>query len=213
MKRTIITLGAVGLIAVPAVQAAKPAPKNISINPNTATVKFGGTAVLSGKLNGSNNGNRTITIEADESPYEGNFSNAGNVTTNSSGEWTFAAKPDQNTRYRARSGNADSKTVDVNVRPAISLRVSDRTPAAGRRVRFSGRFCPQQDGSTVGLQRRVGTQWRTVRTVTLKDIAGSNCSSYSKRVRVRKDSSWRVHWNGNTNYVAGNSRTRRIDVH
>ena len=196
-----MVIGAVGLAAVP------------SISPNTATVKFGGTATLSGKLSGSNNSNRTITLEADESPFEGNFSNAGNTTSNASGEWTFAAKPDQNTRYRARSGNADSKTIDVNVRPAISLRVSDRTPAAGSRVRFSGRLCPEHDGTTVSLQRRVGTQWRTVRSVVLKDIAGSNCSSHSRRVRVRRDSSWRVHFNGDSEHVAGNSRTRRINVH
>ena len=213
MKRTIITIGAISLLAVPAVQAAKPAPKNITISPNTATIKFGGTATLTGKLNGSNNGGRSVTLQADPAPYEGNYSNAGNTTSNTSGEWTFAAKPDQNTRYRARSGNAESKTVDVNVRPAISLRVSDRTPAAGSRVRFSGKLCPEHDGTVVALQRRVGTQWRTVRSVTLKDIAGENCSSYSRRVRVRKDSRWRVHFNGDSDHVAGNSRSRRIDVH
>jgi hypothetical protein len=213
MKRTIITIAAVGLLAVPAAWAAKPAPRNITISPNTATVKFGGTATLTGKLTGSNNGSRPVTIESDPSPFDGNFSNAGSTTTNATGDWTFAAKPTQNTRYRARSGNAESKAIDVNVRPAISLRVSDRTPAAGARVRFSGQLCPQHDGVAVALQRRFGTKWRTVRSVVLKDIAGSDCSSYGKRVRVRKDSAWRVHFNGDANYVAGNSRVRRINVH
>jgi len=213
MKRTIITIAAVGLVAVPAVQAAKPAPRNITIGPNTATVKFGGTATLSGKLTGNNNGGRPVTLESDPSPFDGNFSNAGSTTTNTTGDWTFAAKPTQNTRYRARSGSAESKAIDVNVRPAISLKVSDRTPAAGTRVRFSGRLCPQHDGTAVALQRRVGTKWRTVRSVVLKDIPASTCSSYAKRVRVRRDSAWRVHFNGDANYVAGNSRVRRINVH
>jgi hypothetical protein len=214
MKRIIITSAAVALLAVPAVQAAKPAPRNLTIGPNTATVKWGRTVTLSGKLTGNNNGSRPVTVEADPSPFDGSFSNVGSTTTNSTGDWTFAVKPTQNTRYRARSGNSESKAVDVNVRPAISLRVSDRTPAAGTRVRFSGRLCPEHDGVTVALQRRVAPkQWRTVRSVLLKDLVGSPCSRYARRVRVRKDSAWRIHFNGDANYVAGNSRVKRIDVH
>jgi hypothetical protein len=213
MKKTIITTAAVALVAVPAVQAAKPEPKNITIAPNTATIKFGGAATLSGKLNGNNNSGRSITIEADPSPFGGGFSNAGTTTTNATGDWTFAAKPTQNTRYRARSGNADSKTVDVNVRPAITLGLSDRTPAAGQRVRFSGRLCPEHDGTAVSLQRRVGTQWRTVKSTLLKDIPGDSCSSYSTRRRVGKDSAFRIHFNGDDDHVAGNSRVRRANVH
>jgi hypothetical protein len=213
MKRTLLTTAALALLVVPAVSAQKPEPKNITIAPNTATVKFGGAVTLSGKLTGNNNANRQVTIEADLSPFEGTFTNVGTTTTNATGDWTFAHKPTQNTRYRARSGNAESKTVDVMVRPAITLKLSDRTPAAGQLVRFFGQLCPDHDGTPVALQRRVGTQWRTVRSPVLKDIPGSTCSSYSKRLRVRKDSAWRVHFNGDPNFVAGNSRVRRIDVH
>lgn len=213
MKRTLTIAGAVALIAVPAAVAQKPDPKNITINASRTTVKFGGTVTLSGKLTGNNNASRPLTIEADESPFEGNFSNVGTTTTNATGDWTFATKPAQNTRYRARSGNADSKTVDVSVRPAISLSLSDSTPAVGQRERFSGQLCPEHDGVAVSLQRRFGTQWRTIRSVTLKDVPDSNCSSYSKRLRVRKDSRWRVHFNGDADHVAGNSRSRLVNVH
>jgi hypothetical protein len=213
MKKTIITTAAVALVAVPAVQAAKPDPKNITIAPNTATIKFGGAATLSGKLNGNNNSGRSITIEADPAPFDGTFSNAGTTTTNATGDWTFAAKATQNTRYRTRFGNAESKTVDVNVRPAITLRLSDRTPAAGQRVRFFGQLCPEHDGTVVALQRRVGTLWRTARNVVLKDIPGGTCSKYSRGARVRKDSAWRIHFNADGDHVAGNSRVRRANVH
>ena len=213
MKRTIITTAAVALVAVPAVQAAKPEPKNITIAPNTATIKFGGTATLTGKLNGSNSSSRMVTLQEDPAPFDGSFSNAGTTTTNASGDWTFAVKPTLNTRYRARSGNAESKTIDVNVRPAITLKLSDRTPAAGQRVRFFGQFCPEQDGTAVFLQRRVGTQWHTVKSTLLKDIPGGSCSSYSTRRRVRKDSAFRIHFNGDANHVAGNSGVRRANVH
>lgn len=213
MKRTFIIAAAFALLAVPAALAAKPAPKNITIGPNNATVKFGGSVTLTGKLNGSNNANRPVTIEADPSPFDGSFSNVGTTTTNASGDWTFSNKPTQNTRYRARSGNAESKAVDVSVRPAISLNLSDSTPAVTQRERFFGRLCPEHDGVSVALQRRFATQWRTVRSMVLKDIPDSTCSSYSKRLRVRHDSRWRVHFNGDANFVAGNSRSRLVNVH
>jgi hypothetical protein len=215
MKRSIITTAAfvaLTAVAVPVVDAAKPPAKNITIGASAGTVKYGGTVTLSGKLTGPNNGGRSVTIEQDPFPIDA-FTNAGTATTNATGDWSSLQKPTANTRYRARSGNADSKTVDVMVRPAIRLRVSDRTPAAGTRVRFYGRLCPQHDGVAIALQRRSGKQWRTVRQPVLKDIAGSTCSSYSKRLRVRRDGVYRARFLGDADHVAGNSRTRRLDVH
>jgi len=212
MKRTIIITAAVAMLALPAVPLAQPEPKNITITPNTATVKFGGAVTLSGKLTGQNNSGRTVIVEKDEFPFD-SFANVGTTQTNATGDWTFSDKPAANTRYRARSGTADSKTVDVMVRPAISLSLSDRTPAVGQRVRFSGQLCPEHDDISVALQRRFGTQWRTIRTMVLKDIPGGTCSSYSKRLRVRKTSAYRVHFNGDADHVAGNSRVKRARVH
>jgi len=213
MKRTIITVAAVAMLAVPAVPLAQPQPKNITITPNTATVKFGGAVTLSGKLTGQNNNGRTVIVEKDQFPID-SFANLGTTQTNATGDWTFSDKPAANTRYRARSGNAESKTVDVMVRPAISLTLSDRTPAVGQRVRFFGRLCPEHDGTSVALQRRVApNQWRTVKTTVLKDVTGETCSSYSTRRRVRRDSVYRVHFNGDADHVAGNSRARRADAH
>jgi hypothetical protein len=215
MKRSIITTAAligVAVFAVPAVDAAKPEPKNITIGASAATIKFGGAVTLSGKLSGSNNSGRAVTIEQDPFPLD-TFTSAGTATTNATGDWSFAHKPAVNTRYRARSGNAESKTVDVMVRPAISLRVSDRTPAAGTRVRFSGRLCPEHDGVAIALQRRFGKQWRTVRKPVLKDIPGATCSSYSKRLRVRRDGAYRTRFLGDADHVAGNSRAKRLNVH
>jgi hypothetical protein len=213
MKRIIITTAAVAMLAMPAALAAQQQPKNnVTIGPNSATVKFGGTVTLSGKLTGNNNSGRNVTIEKDEFPTD-SFTNAGTTQTNASGDWTFADKPSANARYRARSGNAESKTVDVMVRPAITLRLSDRTPAVGQRVRLFGQLCPEKDGTSVALQRRFGTQWRTIRTMVLRDVPGGTCSSYSRGLRPRRDSAYRVHFNGDSAHVAGNSRVRRVDVH
>jgi hypothetical protein len=190
----------------------KPEPKNITIGATPTTVKFGGSVTLAGKLTGANNSGRTVTVQHDPFPID-TFSNAGTATTNATGDWSLILKPDRNTRYQARSGNADSKTVDVMVRPAISLRLSDRTPAAGTRVVFSGRLCPEHDGTAIALQRRFGTKWRTLRSPVLKDVPGSTCSSYSRGLRVRRDGAYRTRFLGDADHVAGNSRVKRVNVH
>jgi hypothetical protein len=215
MKRTVITLAALVALAAPAVQAAKPPAKNLTIAATPDTVKFGRAVTLSGKLTGANNSGRPVTVEADPFPFDNVFTAAGApVTTNAQGDWTFSDKPTVNTHYRARSGNAESKVVDVSVRPAISLRLSDRTPKVGTLERFSGRLCPEHDGVRVGLQLRVRpNEWRTVRRPMLHDIPGSTCSSYAKRLRIRRDRTFRVHFFGDADHVEGNSRARRVDAH
>lgn len=213
MKRTLfIAAAALAAVLVSTAYGAKPEPKNITIGATPTTVKFGGSVTLAGKLTGANNASRPVTVEQDPFPLD-TFINAGNATTNATGDWSLLLKPEKNTRYRARSGNADSKTVDVMVRPAISLKLSDRTPAAGTVVVFSGRLCPEHDGTAIALQRRFGTKWRTLRKPVLKDIPGSTCSSYSKGLRVRRDGAYRTRFLGDTDHVAGNSRVKRANAH
>ena len=212
MKRT-LAVGATALVALAAPAfGAKPEPNNITIGATPTTIKFGAVATLAGKLNGANNANRPVIVEEDPFPLD-TFTNAGNTTTNAAGDWVLGVKPTVNTRYRARSGSADSKTVDVMVRPAITLRLSDRTPARGQRVRFSGTLCPEHDGVAVALQRRTAAGWRTVARPVLKDVVGATCSSYAKRLRVRRDSAYRTRFLGDADHVAGNSRVRRAHVH
>jgi hypothetical protein len=212
LKRTLFIAAAALAAVVSTAYGQKPEPKNITIDATPTTVKFGGAVTLTGKLTGQNNSGRPVTVQHDPFPID-TFSNAGTATTNASGDWSLILKPDRNTRYQARSGNADSKTVDVMVRPAISLRLSDRTPAAGTRVTFSGRLCPEHDGVRVALQRRFGTKWRTLRNPLLKDVPGSECSSYSRGLRPRRDGAFRIRFRGDADHVAGNSRVRRVNVH
>jgi hypothetical protein len=210
----VIATAALLSLAAPAAATHRPGhgeARNITISAAPTTVKFGGSVALSGKLTGSNNAGRPVNIEQDVFPVDA-FTDAGSVTTNATGDWTFAHTPAANTRYRARSGNAESQNVDVMVRPAIRLRLSDRTPNPGQRVRFFGRLCPEHDGVRIALQRRFGKTWRTLRRPTLKDVAGSTCSSYSQRLRVRRDGAYRTRFLGDADHVAGNSRARRANV-
>jgi hypothetical protein len=95
----------------------------------------------------------------------------------------------------------------------VTLRVSDSTPAAGTRVRFSGVVRPARDGALVLIQRRVrpGT-FRTVARARLKD-AGTARSTYAVRVRIRRDGVFRARVSGNADHAAGLSRTRPVNAH
>ena len=212
MRQTIITIGVVAMLAVPAVQAAKPAPGTLSIAAAPTAVKSGGSVTLSGKLTGSNVGGRTVRIRADEFPV-GSFSNVGTTTTNATGDWSFVVKPSQNTRYSANAGKVDSPNLDVTVRAAVTLKLSDRTPRRGQRVTFSGQVCPERDTVAIALQRRSSTGWKTIASPVLADIPGATCSSYSVVKRVRRNGAFRARFLGDANLAAGNSRVKRARVH
>jgi hypothetical protein len=211
MKRTlVITAAAVSAILVSSAHGA-PA-RTLSLGATPTTVKFGNTVTLSGKLTGSNVDGRSVTVRQDPFPIDG-FANGGSATTNATGDWSLILKPESNTRYQARAGNAESPTVDVMVRPAIKLRLSDRTPRRGKRVRFFGTLCPEHDGVAMALQRRGAKGWRTVASPVLKDVPGTTCSSFARRLRVRRDGAYRVSFPGDADHLAGTSRRRRVDVH
>jgi len=216
MKRSIITTAALVVLAVVAITsagaAAKPAPGTLTIAADHANVKFGAGVNLSGKLGGANVSARTVKVQDDVYPLSA-FGNAGSATTNATGDWTLAVKPTANTRYRASSGKVDSPTVDVMVRPAITLRLSDRTPRSGQRVRFFGRLCPEHDAVAVELQRKTGSGWRKVASPVLADIPGATCSKYSVTKRVRKTGTYRTHFNADADHAAGNSSRRRARTH
>jgi hypothetical protein len=207
-----LVVGVVGL----QVATAAPKPKTVTIDrarPNP--VVFGRTVALSGRLTGSGHAGKTIQVQADEFPYEGSFKNVATPTTNTAGKWAATDKPTVNTRYRARQGSTISGIVTEGVRIRVSLRVSDRTPASGQRVRFRGRACPEHDGARVRIQRRTASgKWRTRRRTTLRDIPGSTCSRYSRRFRVFSDGTYRaVVVSPDRDHRNGISRRRHLDAH
>ena len=213
MKRLAPAATALLLIALAAPAAsAQPQPGNLTLN-GPKTVRFGQGATLSGKLTGRNNEGRAITLRED--PFEfGVFVNAGTAPTDAQGNYSFVRMPSVNTRYQTRVGSEESQQVTVTVLPKVTLTVSDRTPRAGRRVRFSGRVCPQHDGAALKVQRRTRNgKWRTVAGTTLADIPGVDCSSYSRRVRVRRDGAYRTFLAEHNDHGAGISRPKRLNVH
>jgi hypothetical protein len=188
-------------------------PGNLTLAASADTVKFGRSVILSGKLTGPKSDGKSVTLREDPFPFAA-FDNVGTASTDTRGDYAFTRTPTVNTRYQARQGGDESQVVTVSVSPAVTLRVGDRTPAAGRRVRFSGRVCPEHDGARLALQRRVAPeQWRTVRRTTLRDVAGATCSAYARRVAVRRDGAYRAFLAADADHAAASSRRRRIDVH
>ena len=185
---------------------------SIAAKPNP--VVFGRDVSLSGRLGGQNPAGKSIKLEADPFPY-GGFQTVGSATTNAQGAWALTHEPRVNTRYRASQGSTSSVILTEKVRIRVSRRVSDGTPAVGKRIRFRGRACPEHDGAEVRFQRRTSSgRWRTKRRTTLKDITGSTCSRYSKRFRVFKDGTYRVKVvSPHGDHANGISRRKRIDVH
>jgi hypothetical protein len=230
MKRILLAAAVLAACAsVPAATAQKPPdkpPKKPSENPVGETrgqpgalsltvtpnpVRFGRSVTISGSLTGPNNTGRTITLREDPFPFD-DLSNVGSTDTDTQGNYSFVRSPTVNTNYQVRRGGVESQTVTVAVKPTVSLRFGDRTPAAGKRIRLSGKVCPEHDGGTLEIQRRKAPkQWRTVARVTMAD-AGT-CSTYRRRLRVRRDGAFRAFFAADSDHAAARSRVRRIDVH
>jgi len=167
---------------------------------------------LSGKLKGANNSGVTVNLFSDPYPFA-TAAPDGSATTNAAGDYQLTRRPKVNTRYQTRKGAEQSAVVQVLVRPAVSLKLSDYTPRRGQRVRFSGRVCPQHDGSSLSIQRHYSTGYRTVARTTLKDIVGSTCSSYRRTFRVRRDGRFRAVIGKHADHATGLSRSRVEHVH
>ena len=223
MNRTTIalSLAAAGLGLLPAAapahhesghQGGGGVSGNLTLAAQPNPVRYGRTVTFTGKLSGANNSGRSVNLFADPFPFD-TFSNVASALTNASGDYSLTQKPTVNTRYEAREGNERSKVVTVLVRPAVSLRLSDYTPRRGQRVRFYGRVCPQHDGTTLAIQRRYSTGYRTIRKTTLKDIAGSTCSRYSRRIGIYRDGRFRAVIGGHGDHARGVSRSRVADAH
>ena len=204
------------LAAVTGASAQKPPkppkqPHQLSLSATPNPVKFGRSVTLAAKLTGPGRTSKTVSLREDPFPFD-HFTDVATATSDAQGDVSFQRSPVVNTNYQARQGGVESESVTVSVSPRVSLRVSDRTPVAGKRVRLSGRICPQHDGASLRIQRRVAPKrWRTVRRVTTTD-AGEECSTYALRLRVRRDRVFRTFFAADQDHAAAASRRRRVDV-
>lgn len=215
----------VGMVAVaaPATAVAQKPPKppkpgattGLSLTAKPNPVVFGSATTLSGKLTGSNAGGRTVRVEADPAPYGDGFSNVTTATTANSGNYSVSVKPARNTHYRVTATGAGTPTSPVHrvsVRRRVGMRVSDSTPRRGQLVRFSGSIFPASVGKSVLVQRRSTTgRWVTIARTTAK-AAGTDLSSYARRVRIHRTAVYRVKVVGDALFVNGISTVRKLTL-
>ncbi|HZI91580.1 MAG TPA: hypothetical protein VFD31_08130 [Thermoleophilaceae bacterium] len=197
----------------PAQKPPKPAPGAVSLTLGAAPnpVLAGRILTLSGRLTADKMANQKVDLTSDPFPFD-KLGKAGTATTNAAGDFQLIQRPTANTRYQARKGQGESAIVTVLVRPRVGLRLSDSTPSAGQRVRFSGRVCPEHDGTTMAIQRRSGGRFKTIRRTVLRDVPGSTCSSYRHLLRVRADGSYRTVIRGHADHARGASPVRSANV-
>jgi hypothetical protein len=191
----------------------------LTIAKDPRTVTFGNPVTISGRLTGPGAAGETVELESTEFPYTTPFRSAGTATTDANGNYSFTVTPQRNTRYRAiarTNPRTQSADIAVGVRRRVSLRIGDRTPERGDRVRFAGTVTPAADGKVALLQRRTRRGWRTISTPTLVSTTAAGTttrSKYARRIRIRRGGLYRtvVRKQGNE-YVTGKTRRKRITV-
>ena len=216
MKKLSAALALVLVCAGPAV-AAKP-PKGPKPNPNL-TIKSSATAVTFGKsitLSGATKNiasGTTIEVQQNPYPYSGFKPTGKTAVVDPSGNWSVAGiQPQVHTQYKVvakTSPPTESGTVFVRARLRVSFAVSDSTPKKGARVRFRGTVAPAHAGKPVLIQRKTSTGYKTVARTTT-----SSTSTYSKRLRIRRNGTYRVVVQSlDQDHDNGTSRSRTLRVH
>lgn len=206
-------------VSVAAAQNPNKPPKAtaVSLEAKPSVVVFGATSTLSGTVSGGQTSGVTVRLDADDTrPYGDSYKPTGRTAlTAANSKYSLAVVPGVNTQYRVvaqTSPNVTSPARLVLVRIKVGLKVSDSTPRSGSRVLFSGSVFPAHDGRTALIQKRSPSgRWVTVTTTTLRD-AGTTRSTYSRRIRVSRDGTYRVKVSGDADHVNGFSRTRTLDV-
>lgn len=207
---------ALGLAMPLAAAIGAPTDGKLTIGAEDSPVTYGSSTTIRGKLLADPvKSNVPVLLQHQPAPYTGEFETIDTTTTNGKGAYSFGdVGPDQHTRYRVRSAvpQAVSREVPVEVRINVVLRLSDRTPRAGERVRFYGTAAPEHDGRVVYIQRRnKGGKWRTSKRVALHD-AGDELSRFATRIRVRRDGTYRAKVFHDADHADGASRPKRATV-
>ena len=192
-------------------------PPAVTIAATPPKVTFGNRVTIAGQVTGQ----PAVGVELQHRPFPftGAFQTLVEGTTDAAANYSFFAVPTVNTQYHVRakaSPPVESADITVLVRPRVGLRLSDRTPAQGQRVRFRGSVLPAHDGSNVLIQRKTSAGWKTIRTRTLvagTPLNGVARSKYRAGVRIRRNSTYRTVLPKHDDHARGKSRKKSAVVH
>ncbi len=192
-------------------------PPAVTLAATPPVVTFGKSVTLAGQVPGE----PAVTVELEQTPFPFTdpFKSLAEGTTDAAGNFSFSALPTLNTRYHIdakASPPVTSPDVTVLVRTKVGLRLSDKTPARGSRVRFRGSVMPAHDGSTVRIQRRTSAGWKTLASPVLATAAPLNGvarSKYRQGLRIRRSGVYRTVMPAHADHARGKSGKRRARVH
>jgi hypothetical protein len=214
-----IVITAATVIAPVAVASAQKPPKppgqqGVTLQLSTALVTFSQPVTANVSVKGAKAG-VGVTLQRRPSTSQ-TWSDVETKPTDGKGDASFTNRPRVNVYYRALARTTPEQTSAeslVKVAPLVGFRVSDSTPRAGQRVRFSGTVRPRHNGRRVSVQRkRADGSFVTIRRTTLR-AATSAYSKYSLRVRVRRTGTYRVRIAAHADHAAGVSRERVLTTH
>jgi hypothetical protein len=208
--------GADAVFTTAAATGAAPAPATVTIAATPTVVTFGNPVTIAGQVPGRTTAK--VELEQTPFPFTDPFKNAAQGTTDSAANYSFQATPALNTRYHvvAKSPPATSADVTVLVRTKVGLRLSDKTPARGARVRFKGSVLPAHNGKAVKIQRKTSAGWKTIATPVLTaatPLNGVERSKYGKRIRIRRSGAYRTVMPADGDHARGKTGRRRATVH
>jgi hypothetical protein len=186
-----------------------PGKQGVTFRPSAAQVTFSQFVTAAVSVKGAKSG-VGVTLQRRPSTSR-TWSDVETKSTDGKGDTSFTTRPRVNTYYRVLARTTPEQTSAaslVKVAPLVGFRVSDSTPRAGQRVRFSGTVRPRHNGRRVYVQRKLdGGSFVTIRRTTLR-AATSTYSKYSLRVRVRRTATYRVRILGHADHAMGISRER-----
>jgi hypothetical protein len=191
----------------------------LTIGAKPSPVIFGSATKISGQLQSQGNAGRTVELQANPFPYKG-FVKVTTTTTDALGRYSFSQRPNVNTHYQtiAKGPTVTSRTIKLGVRIRLTRHASDKTPAVGQKVRFTGFACPAEVGRVVSLQRRSNTgKWVTVKQTHLAQTTASpqcsNRSRYRVSIHIQRNGTFRTVAAADFAHVKGISPTIQITVH
>jgi len=170
-------------------------PLGLSLSATPNPVRFNGSTTLNGNLAGTGNSGRQVVLQSNPFPYTQGFLTTGNPqVVDMAGNFAFPILSlALNTQFRVQLPDRPEVTSPI-VPVGVKVRVSTNAPRRvrrGRRAHFSGTVTPSSNGAEVAIQRRSGSNWRTIaRTFAARRDDGS--SRYRRGVKLRRTGTFRV---------------------
>jgi hypothetical protein len=207
MRKRPMTLLAVLAALVVATPVAAADSNSVTISANKLAVVYGKTVTLAGKISTPQSGQKVSVLAR---PFGLSTMSALSTTdTTEAGQWSLTTKPTIQTTYQAQWNGATSSTIDVRVRPLITLAA----------VRFHGRVGTFMT-SAIALREFAGDFVLVQRLtafgpITLKRVFLNNNSTarFSLRFRHRVWTTIRVTMpavSAAPGYIAGSSRVLSV---